>query len=188
MSDTIHSQASVDSEQHSSKPLDETVWRGCLQKNLLQERRRAARRIIALNWVCIGVLVAAIAVSSYVSTPYVSTYQAVVRVAIGLGGTVLMFESLRTRQYISAASLAGIVVLFNPCFSSLRSFRKLANSFSEHASVRRGTDLDERANSGSQGVKCGPRAQEPNLLAPSALLFMVKLILQITLTNGVDFT
>jgi hypothetical protein len=116
MSDAIHSQASVDSEKHSSKPLDETVWRMWLKKNLLEESRRAAGRIKAVNWVCIGVLMAAMLVSSYVSMFYVSTYQAIVRLAIGFGGTVMLFESLRTRQYVSAALFAGLVVLFNPVF------------------------------------------------------------------------
>ena len=87
-----------------------------MKKNLLEEKRRAAGRIKAVNWVCIGVLMAAMLLSSYVSTSYVSTYQAIVRVAIGLGGTVMIFETLRTRQYISAASFAGIVALFNPAF------------------------------------------------------------------------
>ena len=102
MSKTIHSQEPQDSQGQSSKPLDEAVWRAWLQKNLLQERRRAVARLKAVNWACIGVLTVAVVASSYVSTSYVSTYQAVMRVAIGLGGTVMMFESLRTRQYISA--------------------------------------------------------------------------------------
>lgn len=114
MSATIHVSQPQHSQERSSKPLDEAVWRAWLKKNRLEEKRRAAGRIKAANWVCIGVLMAAMLVSSYVS--YVSTYQAIVRVAIGLGGTVMMFESLRTRQYISAASFAGIVALFNPVF------------------------------------------------------------------------
>ncbi len=116
MSATIHVSQPQDSQERSSKPLDEAVWRAWLKKNRLDEKRRAAGRIKAANWVCIGVLMAAMLVSSYVSTSYVSTYQAIVRVAIGLGGTVMIFESLRTRQYISAASFVGIVALFNPIF------------------------------------------------------------------------
>jgi hypothetical protein len=116
MSNTVHSQEPRDSQGQSSKPLDETVWRAWLQKNLLQERRRAVVRIKAVNWACIGVLIVAAAVSSYVSTPRISTYQVVVRVAIALGATVMLFETLRTRQHVSTVSFAGIVLLFNPLF------------------------------------------------------------------------
>jgi hypothetical protein len=62
----------------------------------------------------IGLLMIAAVVCSYVFTPYVSAYQAVVRFAIGLGAIVIMFESLRTRQYAFTALFASIVLLFNP--------------------------------------------------------------------------
>jgi hypothetical protein len=67
-----------------------------------------------VKWACIGVLMVTAVVSSYVFTPYVSAYQAVVRFAIGLGAIVIMFESLRARQYAFTALFAAIVLLFNP--------------------------------------------------------------------------
>src|SRR5690242_557846 len=103
MSKTIYSQQPRDSQRQSLKPLDHTVWRAWLQKNLLQERRRAVVRIKAVNWVCIGVLMIAAVASSYVSTSLISTYQVVVRVAIGLGATVMLFETFRRRQYVFIA-------------------------------------------------------------------------------------
>ncbi len=69
MSDTIHVEVTRDSQTHSSKPLDEAVWRAWLKKNLLDERQRAAARIKAVKWACIGVLLVAAVVSSYVFTP-----------------------------------------------------------------------------------------------------------------------
>ena len=114
MSHTIHFEEPGDSQAHSSKPLDETVWRAWLNKNLLEERQRAAARIKAVKWACIGVLMATAAVSSYVFSPYVSAYQAVVRFAIGLGAIVMMSESFRTRQYAFTALFAAVVLLFNP--------------------------------------------------------------------------
>jgi hypothetical protein len=116
MSHNIHFQGPRDSQAHSSKPLDETVWRAWLNKNLLEEKQSAAARIKAVKWACIGVLMATAVVSSYVLTPYVSTYQTAVRVAIGLGAIILLFESLRARGYIFTALFAAIVLLFNPVF------------------------------------------------------------------------
>ena len=114
MSNTIHFEGTRNSQAHSSKPLDETVWCAWLKKNLVEERQRAAARIKAVKWACIGVLMVTAVVSSYVFTPYVSAYQAVVRFAIGLGAIVIMFESLRARQYAFTALFAAIVLLFNP--------------------------------------------------------------------------
>lgn len=114
MSHTVHFEGPRDSQAHSSKPLDETVWRAWLNKNLLEERQRAVARIKAVTWACIGVLLGTAVVSSYVVPPYVSSYQAVVRFAIGLGAIGIVFESLRTRQYAFAALFAAVVLLFNP--------------------------------------------------------------------------
>jgi len=114
MSNTIEFQGARELQAHSQKPLDETVWRAWLGKNLLQERQRAAARIRALKWVCIGVLMFSGVASSYIFTPQVSAYQAVVRFAIGLGAIVIMFESLRARQYAFTALFAAVVLLFNP--------------------------------------------------------------------------
>src|SRR5947209_2792000 len=110
----IHFEGLRDSQAHSSKPLNETVWRAWLNKNLLEEGQRAAARIKAVKWACIGVLLATAVVSSYVFPPFVSTYQTAVRFAIGLGAIVIMFESLRTRQYAFTALFAAVVLLFNP--------------------------------------------------------------------------
>lgn len=116
MSKTIHSREPLDSQAQISKPLDEAVWRAWLKKNLLEERQRAVVRIKAVNWACIGVLLVSIVVSSYISLSHVSTYQAVIRIVIGLGAIVMMFEGLRTRQYVSTALFTGLALLFNPLF------------------------------------------------------------------------
>jgi hypothetical protein len=97
-----------------AKPLDQTVWRAWLAKNRQQERQRAFARRKAVKWACIGVLLATVVISSSVLMPYVSTYEAVVRFAIGLGAILLLFESLRARQYALTALFAVIVLLFNP--------------------------------------------------------------------------
>lgn len=114
MSHNVHFEGPRDSQAHSSKPLDDTLWRAWLNKNLIEERQRAVARIKTVKWACIGVLMATAVVSSYVSSPYVPAYQAVVRFAIGLGAIVILFESLRTRQYTFAALFAAVVLLFNP--------------------------------------------------------------------------
>jgi uncharacterized protein DUF6804 len=114
MSHTIHFEGPPESQAHSSKPLDETVWRSWLEKNLREEREGAAARIKVVKWISIGVLMATAVVSSYVQTPYVSAYQTAVRVVIALGAIIMMFESVRARQYILAALFAAIVLLFNP--------------------------------------------------------------------------
>jgi hypothetical protein len=97
-----------------AKPLDQTVWRAWLAKNRQQERQRAFARRKAVKWACIGVLLVAVVVSSSVWTRSVSTYEAVVRFALALGAIVLLFESLRARQYALAILFAAIVLLFNP--------------------------------------------------------------------------
>lgn len=114
MSHNVHFEGPRDSQAHSSKPLDDTVWRAWLNKNLIEERQRAVARIKTVKWACIGVLMATAVVSSYVSSPCVPAYQAVVRFAIGLGAIVILFESLRTRQYAFAALFVAVVLLFNP--------------------------------------------------------------------------
>jgi hypothetical protein len=114
MSYSIHFEEPRDSQAHSSKPLDETVWRAWLNKNLIEERQRATARIKAVKWACIGVLMASTSVSWFVFPPYVSAHQSVVRVAIGLGAIILLFESLRVRQYAFTALFATLVLLFNP--------------------------------------------------------------------------
>jgi hypothetical protein len=97
-----------------AKPLDQAVWRAWLEKNRQQESQRAFARRKAMNWACIGVLLVAAAVSSSVLLPYISTYETVVRFAIGLGAVILLFESLRARQFALMILFATIVVLFNP--------------------------------------------------------------------------
>lgn len=118
MSITIEFQGTLHSQAHSSTPLDEIVWRAWLKKNLLQERQRAGVRIKAVKWTCISVLMATAVVSSYVSPSYLSAYQAVARFAIALGAIVIMFKSLRERQYVFTALFAGIVLLFNPVLAT----------------------------------------------------------------------
>jgi hypothetical protein len=114
MSNTIEFQVTRHLQTHTSKPLDETVWRAWLEKNRVEEAQSAVARIQIVKWACIGVLIASGVVSSYISTPYDSAYQAVVRFAIALGATVLMFESLRGRQYSFTVLFAALVLLFNP--------------------------------------------------------------------------
>ena len=99
MSHTTRLCAPGDLQTHSSKPLDEAVWRAWIEKNLKEERSRAAARTRAVNWMCIGVLVSAVVTSSHLSLIYVPAYQAVVRLAIGVGATVMMFDHIRARSY-----------------------------------------------------------------------------------------
>ena len=99
-----------------AKPLNQIVWRAWLEKNRRQESQRAAARRKVVKWACIGVLLATVVVSSSVFPPYVSTYEAMVRFAIGLSALILLLESLRGRQYALMALFAVIVLLFNPLF------------------------------------------------------------------------
>jgi hypothetical protein len=85
-----------------------------MKKNLLEERSRAAARTKTVNWICIAVLVAAVVTSSHVSLPYVAAYQAVVRIIIGVGATVMVFDNIRARQHGFTALFGSIVLLFNP--------------------------------------------------------------------------
>lgn len=119
MPDTIHFSDTQASERPRSKPLDETVWCAWLQKNLLQERKRAATRIKAVNRACIGVSILAAVVSFFVSTDQIPIYPVVVRTLIALGATVMLLESIRTRQYFATALFVGIVLLFNPVLPAL---------------------------------------------------------------------
>lgn len=86
--------------------------------NYYKERQRAFARRNAVKWACIGVLLAAVVISSSVWTPYVSTYEAVVKFSIGLGAILLLWESLRVRQYALMILFAAIVLLFNPFLST----------------------------------------------------------------------
>jgi len=85
MSHTPRLYGPEDLQAHSFRPLDETVWRAWMKKNLLEERSRAAARTKTVNWICIAVLVAAVVTSSHVSLPYVAAYQAVDEILLSLG-------------------------------------------------------------------------------------------------------
>jgi len=52
--------------------------------------------------------------SSHVFLPYVAAYEAVVRIIIGVGATVMMFDNIRARQHGFTALFGSIVLLFNP--------------------------------------------------------------------------
>ena len=114
MSRTTRLCAPGDLQTHSVKPLDEAVWRAWIEKNLEEERSRAAARTRAVNWICIGVLASAVVTSSHLSLIYVPAYQAVVRLAIGVGATVIMFDHIRARNRGFTALFAAMVLLFNP--------------------------------------------------------------------------
>ena len=114
MSHTTRFYAPEHAQTHTSKPLDEAVWRAWIEKNLGEERSRAAARTRAVNWICIGVLASAAVTSPHLSLIYVPGYQAMVRLAIGVGATVIMFDHLRTRNYGFTALFAAMVLLFNP--------------------------------------------------------------------------
>ena len=85
-----------------------------VEQTLLEEKQHVVARIKTVKWACIGVLMATAVVSSYVLSPNVPAYQAVVRFAIGLGAIVIVFESLRARQYAFTALFAAVILLFNP--------------------------------------------------------------------------
>jgi hypothetical protein len=107
-------------EAYRSRPLDEAVWRAWLKKNLLEERSRAVVRTKAVNWVCILALLAAVVMPSHVSTLYVFAYEAAVRIIIGVGAILMMFNSIRTREYGSIALFGALVLLFNPLVPAFR--------------------------------------------------------------------
>jgi hypothetical protein len=87
-----------------------------MKKNVLEERRRAATRTKTVNWVCIGVLALAVVTCSQISLSYVSAYQAAVRLVIGVGATVMVFDAIRTREYGFASLFGALIVLYNPVF------------------------------------------------------------------------
>jgi hypothetical protein len=101
-------------EIRTSRPLDEDVWRAWLNKNLLEERSRAAVRAKAVNWVCILALIGAVVMSSHVSAFYMSAYETTVRILIGVGAMLMMFISIRIREYASTALFGSLMLLFNP--------------------------------------------------------------------------
>jgi hypothetical protein len=116
MSNTVELHVPQESQTQGFKPLDEVVWHAWVQKNDLQDKQRAASSIKAVTWASIAVLIAAAVVSPYILAPYVYAYEVVVRSVIALGAIVIMFESLRVRQYAFTPLFAGIVLVFNPVF------------------------------------------------------------------------
>jgi len=116
MSNVIEYQGPEELVGRTPNALDETVWSAWMQKNLLQERQGVAARAKGVKWACLGVLLITAASSSYVFPPYVSGYETVVRFAIGIGAMLIMFQSLRARQYTFTALFAALILLFNPVF------------------------------------------------------------------------
>jgi hypothetical protein len=116
---TIVVEPLLNSQEINPAVLDETVWRTWLNKNRLEERECTARRIKAMKWACIGMLTVAAVVSPHVFTPYASTFQTMVRFAVGLSALALILESLRAGRYVFTGLFTGIVLLFNPVLSPL---------------------------------------------------------------------
>lgn len=94
-----------------SKPLDEKVWRAWLQKNQIEEVQGAIARMRAVKWVCIAILLATAALSSYVVP-----YRSVVAFIVSLGAIAAMWQGFRTHHYYFAALFTAMVVLYNPLF------------------------------------------------------------------------
>jgi hypothetical protein len=116
MSNVIEYQGPEELVGRTQTALDEKAWSAWMRKNLLQERQGVAARAKGVKWACLGVLLIAAALSLYVFPRYVSGYEAVVRFAIGFGAILIIFQSLRTRQYAFTAVFAAIVLIFNPVF------------------------------------------------------------------------
>ena len=101
----------LEPQARCSKPLDEEVWRAWLQKNQMEEVQGAIARMRAVKWVCIAILLATAALSSYVVP-----YQSVVTFIVSLGAIAVMWQGFRTHHYYFAALFTAMVVLYNPLF------------------------------------------------------------------------
>jgi hypothetical protein len=74
----------------------------------LRERQAAARRLVAVKCVSIGILAATLL------WRYASGYDLWIRFDVSLGGLMVLFQALRLRRYALAAALAVLTVIYNP--------------------------------------------------------------------------
>jgi 4-hydroxybenzoate polyprenyltransferase len=92
-----------------TKPLDEAVWQGWLEKGRAQERRSSAARVKAVKWVSIAGLLAAAGLWSYLPP-----YEVVVRFIVAASAVVVMFHAFHTKHYTFAALFFALALLYNP--------------------------------------------------------------------------
>lgn len=89
--------------------LDEAVWQAWVAKGRAQERQSNAKRIRAVKWASIAVLLGAAGLWSNF-TPF----EVFVRFLVTASALVLMVQALQTRYYPVAATFGALALLFNP--------------------------------------------------------------------------
>ena len=92
------------------KPLEEAVWQAWLRKGRAQEERRGAARIASVKWLAIVLLLA----SGGLFWDALTTYGVVVRFIIAIAAIALVFQAVRTRNYVMGVLFAMIALLYNP--------------------------------------------------------------------------
>ena len=95
---------------HEGAPVvDKAVWQAWMAKSALREQHSAARRVVAIKFLTIGILVA-----TALLWTHTSGYDLWIRFAVALGGMVVLFQAVRRRRYALAAVFATLIVIYNP--------------------------------------------------------------------------
>src|SRR5438067_1767561 len=88
---------------------DESVWRAWQQKNRIKDARATARRLVAVKWFCVALLLSTAALWMYAMQ-----YHLLFRAMVAMGAVVVVFQAAAARRYVFAALFTMIVLLYNP--------------------------------------------------------------------------
>ena len=89
--------------------LDEAVWQAWQSRNRANDVKAVARRLIAVKWFCIALLLLMVGLWTYAAE-----YQFLLRPALTAGAVILALEAARAHRYGFAGIFAGVVWLYNP--------------------------------------------------------------------------
>lgn len=95
------------------KPLEEAVWQAWLRKGRAQDERDSAARITLVKWLAIAVLLA----SAGLFWDVLATYGVVVKFIVAIAAIALLFQAVRTRNYVMSVLFGIVALLYNPVIS-----------------------------------------------------------------------
>ncbi len=91
------------------RPLEEEVWQAWLARGRAQDRRRSAAFTQGIKWASIAGLLAALG-----HWPHLGAYDLAVRFVVAAGATAMVFQAIRSRDYLVAVVFGALVLLYNP--------------------------------------------------------------------------
>ena len=94
---------------YSSAGVDEALWRTWQQKNRAADAKATARRLVAVKWLCIGLLFSFAGFERYATR-----FQLEWKSVLCAGAVIVGCQAMFTRRYVAAGIFALVFLLYNP--------------------------------------------------------------------------